>query len=79
MGIFGGFILLKAGTYKNTDVLFTLPSRKSPNGIFFMAGASSNAYIMKINGGTGNVVFNSTTTTFSTDTYLFLSATFKIN
>lgn len=79
MGIFGGFILLKAGTYKNTDVLFTLPSRKSPNGIYFMAGASSNAYIMKINGGTGNVVFNSTTTTFSTDTYLFLSATFKIN
>lgn len=79
MGIFGGFILLKAGTYKNTDVLFTLPSRKSPNGIYFMAGASSNAYIMKINGGTGNVVFNSTTTTFSTDTYLFLSAAFKIN
>lgn len=79
MGIFGGFILLKAGTYKNTDVLFTLPSRKSPNGIYFMAGSSSNAYIMKINGGTGNVVFNSTTTTFSTDTYLFLSATFKIN
>ena len=79
MGIFGGFILLKAGTYKNTDVLFTLPSRKSPNGIYFIAGASSDAYIMKINGGTGNVTFNSTTTTFSTDTYLFLSATFKIN
>ena len=79
MGIFGGFILLKAGTYKNTDALFTLPNRKSPNGIYFIAGASSDAYIMKINGGTGNVTFNSATTTFSTDTYLFLSATFKIN
>lgn len=78
MGIFGGFILLKAGTYTYADALFTLPSRKSPDGTYFIASDNSDAYVMKIKGGTGDVIFNSPAT-FSKNTYLFLSAAFKIN
>lgn len=76
LGMFGGFILVKKGTYATSDVLFTLPSI-CRNGIYIVGGNSNKSYYFRIDPGTGNVVFNGPET-ISTDTYIFLNGTFKI-
>lgn len=76
LGMFGGFVQLKAGTYGTDDILFTLPSI-CRNGIYIIGGNTNKSFFFRINPGTGNVVFNNPET-ISADVYIFLNGTFKI-
>ena len=78
LGILCGFVQLKAGTYKNTDIFFTLPSACQQS-TYFLGNVNSDNKILHIAKNAKEVAFNSSTgITFNTEVYLFMNATFAI-